>query len=307
MNAVIFRSFGGPDVLESAHLPRPEPQAGEVLIRVHAASVNPIDYKIRSGHFHRASITLPAVLGRDVAGTIADVGAGITDLAPGDEVYAFLGSHSGGYAQFALARANEVARKPRSLDYIQAAAVPLAATTAWQGLFDHGRLQAGQRVLIHGAGGGVGHFAVQFAKAKGATVIATVSPEDVDLVQTLGADEVIDYKAQRFEDRTAHIDLVFDLIGGDTQTRSWAVLKNGGTLVSTLQQPSVEEARKHHAHVSVFMAEPRREQLVAIAKLIDAGKVCVAVSHTHSLFDAREAHDELEHEHSTGKLVLTVA
>ncbi len=294
-------------MLEPAELPRPQPAEGQVLIHVHAAGVNPVDYKIRSGSYSKSDIKLPLVLGRDVSGTIEALGRGVTGYKVGDEVYAFLGSHSGGYAQFAIAKENEVALKPKTLDHVKAAAVPLAATTAWQGLFDHGGLHAGQRVLIHGAAGGVGHFAVQFAKAKGATVVATGAEQDQALLEELGADEVIDYKHQRFEHQVSDIDLVLDLIAGETQDRSWAVLRRGGAIVSTLQQPSEEQAKAYDARAKVFMAEPRHEQLVEIAKLIDEGKVRVLVNHTHPLNEVRRVHEELEHEHTTGKLVLTVA
>lgn len=304
MNAIVIKSFGGPEVLEAADLPQPKPGDDEVLIHVKAAGVNPVDYKIRSGRYAKKETKLPAVLGRDVSGTIESIGRGVRGFKAGDEVYAYLGSHSGGYAQFAIAKENEVAKKPTSLDYVQAAAVPLAAITAWQALFDHGQLQAGQRVLIHGAAGGVGHFAVQFAKAKGATVIATGARQDAKLLKDLGADDVIDYRNERFEERATDIDLVIDLVGGETQERSWSVLKPGGALISTLQQPSAEKAAARHARAKVFMAEPRHEQLVEVARLIDDGKVRVKVNHTRRLDEVRRAHAELEHEHTTGKVVL---
>lgn len=307
MHAVIIRSFGGPEVLEPADLPKPKPGTGEVLIQVRAAGVNPVDYKIRSGQMGKKDTSLPAILGRDVSGTVEAVGPGVKAVRVGDDVYAFLGSHSGGYAQFAIAKESEVAAKPQMLDHVHAAAVPLAATTAWQALFDHGRLQAGQRVLIHGAGGGVGHFAVQFAKAKGATVFATGSKQDLDMLKQLGADQVIDYRSERFEDRAHDVDLVIDLVGGETQERSWSVLKRGGTIVSTLQPPSEARAREHGARGVVFMAEPHREQLIEIARLIDDGKVHVAVNHTHPLDEVARVHEELENEHTRGKLVLSVS
>jgi NADPH:quinone reductase-like Zn-dependent oxidoreductase len=307
MNAIVIRSFGGPEVLEPAELPRPEPRDGEVLIHVHAAGVNPVDYKIRSGSYVNDEMKLPLVLGRDVSGTVEAVGRGVSGYKAGDEVYAFLGSHSGGYAEFAIAKEHEIAPKPKSIDHVHAAAVPLAATTAWQGLFDHGNLHAGQQVLIHGAAGGVGHFAVQFANAKGATVIATAAAQDHALLKELGADEVIDYKHQRFEHQVSEVDLVFDLVAGETQDRSWAVLRRGGAIVSTLQQPSEEQAKAYDARAKVFMAEPRHDQLVEIAKMIDDGKVKVFVNHTHPLNQIRRVHEELEEEHTIGKLVLTVS
>jgi len=307
MKAIRIHTLGAPEVLTLEDTPRPEPKAGEVLIRVKAASVNPVDYKIRSGQFMKGKIPLPTTLGRDVAGLIEAVGPGVTTFKTGDEVYAFLAAESGGYAEFAVAKENEVAPKPASLDFVQAAAIPLAAETAWQALFDHGQLKAGETVLIHGAGGGVGHLAVQFAKAKGARVIATASGADVELVRKLGADEVIDYKAKPFDQAMREVDLVIDLIGGETQTKSWKVLKDGGRMVSTLQPPSQEEAQRKHAQAKVFMAEAHAEQLREIGQLIDQGKVRVVISGTLPLAQAKEAHEQMEHEHTQGKLVLTVA
>jgi NADPH:quinone reductase-like Zn-dependent oxidoreductase len=306
MKAVRIHSVGDPNVLTLEEVPRPVQADEEVLIKVQAASVNPVDYKIRSGKYKKSEIHLPLTLGRDVAGVVAEVGRGVSNVKTGDEVYAFLGRKSGGYAEYAVAEKNEVAPKPRSLDYVQAAAVPLAAETAWQALFDHGHLKSGERVLIHGAAGGVGHFAVQFAKARGAIVLATAGTDDLEFVHSLGADEVIDYKKERFEDRARDIDLVIDLVAGETQKRSWAVLKDGGRLVSTLGPPSAEEAAAHHAEATAFMAEPKSDQLAEIAKLIDNGKVKVFVQRTLPLSEARQAHEQLENEHSQGKVVLTL-
>ncbi len=306
MKAVRIHTLGDSDVLKVEETPRPEPGDNEILIHVKAASVNPVDYKIRSGAFKKGEIKLPTTLGRDVAGIVEAVGSKVTTVKPGEEVYAFLGSHSGGYAEYAIAQPNEVSRKPDTLDFVEAAAVPLAAETAWQALFDHGNLQAGERVLIHGAAGGVGHFAVQFAKAKGATVIATAGQEDINFVSELGADRVIDYKAENFQTSVKDIDLVIDLVGGEAQKKSWSVLKDGGRLISTVEPPSKEEAARKHAKIAVFMAEAKAEQLKAIAQLINDGKVTVVVSKVLPLDDAKEAHETLENEHSQGKLVLSV-
>ena len=306
MKATRIHSFGNSDVLTLEETPRPEPADGQVLIKVHAAGVNPVDWKTRSGNYMKADIHLPLTLGRDVSGVVEGVGRGVTGFKPGDDVYAFLGSHSGGYAEYALAEEQETARKPASLDHVHAAAVPFAATTAWQALFDHGNLQPGQRVLIHGAAGGVGHYALQFAKAKGATVIVTGRSEDLNLLRSLGADEVIDYRKARFEERARDIDLVLDLIGGETQERSWECLKDGGTLISTLEQPSREKAEAHHAKAKVIMAEPKAEQLREIASLIEQGKVKVIIEETFPLAEAKQAHDAIERRHTQGKIVLTV-
>lgn len=306
MKAVRIHSFGGPEVLEVEDVAPPQPADGEVVIRVRAASVNPVDYKIRSGGYRGGKTELPVTLGRDVAGIVESVGPGVDGTHVGDEVYAFLGSHSGGYAELAVAKASETAPKPGSLDHVHAAAVPLAATTAWQALFDHGHLKRGERVLIHGAGGGVGLFAVQFAKAHGATVHVTAAPEDVELLKRLGADAVIDYKRERFEDRVRDVDLVIDLVGGETQDRSWSVLKVGGRMVSTLQEPRKEKAAEKHAQTASFMAVPRREQLVEIGKMIEDGRVKVIVEKTFPLEEVRIAHDRIEKQHSRGKVVLEV-
>ena len=305
MKAVRIRSFGGPEVLELAEVEKPVPKDEEVLIRVRAASVNPVDYKIRSGAYPVVKQDqLPRVLGRDVAGEIERCGSAVRDFKAGDTVYAMLDGGPGGYAEYVTVRADLVAPKPGELDYRAAAAVPLAGLTAWQGLFDHGHLLPGQRVLIHGGGGGVGHLAVQFAKARGATVATTVAAEDVEFVRHLGADQVIDYTQQRFEDEVRDVDLVLDLIAGDTQERSWAVLKDGGTMISSLAKPSEARAREHHAQASNFVAHPDRGELIEIGRVIDEGKVHPHVSAVFELKEAAEAQMQLERHHAQGKVVL---
>lgn len=307
MKAVRIRSFGGPEVLELADVEKPTPKDDEVLIRVRAASINPVDYKIRSGGYPVVKQDqLPKVLGRDVAGEIERCGRAVRNFKEGDTVYAMLDSGPGGYAEYVSARAEIVAPKPGQLGYREAAAVPLAGLTAWQGLFDHGHLQAGQKVLIHGGAGGVGHLAVQFAKARGATVAATVAGEDVEFTRHLGADQVIDYTRERFEEKVHDVDLVLDLIAGETQERSWAVLKDGGTMISSLAEPSQEQARQHHAQAGRFTAHPDRAELMEIGRLIDEGRVHPHVSAVFELKEAREAQSQLERHHSQGKVVLQV-
>ncbi len=307
MKAIRIHTFGGSDVLTVDDVPKPAPAAKEILIRVLAASVNPVDYKIRSGDYRRADVNPPLTLGRDVSGVVEAIGEQMTCMKPGDEVYAMLGMEHGGYAEYAVANWSQFAGKPKSIDHVHAAATPLAATTAWQGLFDHGELRPRQRVLIHGAAGGVGHFAVQFAKAvRDAYVVVTGRAEDESLLRELGADEFIDYKSQRFDDELREIDLVLDLVAGETQQRSWKVLKRGGRMVSTLGEPSQEEARRRGVTAVGFMAQPRHEQLVEFARLIDAGEVSVFVERTEPLEQARRAHDHMEHDHIRGKVVLTV-
>jgi NADPH:quinone reductase-like Zn-dependent oxidoreductase len=307
MKAMRIRSFGGPEVLELAEVEMPTPRDDEVLIRVRAASVNPVDYKIRTGTYPVVKQDqLPKVLGRDVAGEIESCGRAVGNFRPGDAVYAMLDGGPGGYAEYVTVRAELVAPKPDHLDYRAAAAVPLAGLTAWQGLFDHGHLQAGQRVLIHGGAGGVGHLALQFAKASGATVATTVATGDVEFVKNLGADQVIDYTRQRFEDEVHDVDLVLDLIAGDTQERSWAVLKDGGSMISSLAKPSEAKAREHHARAASFVAHPDRGELIEIGRLIDEGRVHPHVAAVFELAEAAEAQKQLERHHAQGKVVLQV-
>ncbi|MBL6455280.1 NADP-dependent oxidoreductase [Belnapia sp. T6] len=311
MKAIRIHSFGGPDALVQEDIAIPQAQDDEIVVRVLAASVNPVDYKTRAGQYPAVTQEqLPVVLGRDVCGVIENCGTRAHNmLRKGDPIYALLGRDRGGYAEYVVVKATEGAAPPRNLDPVQAAAVPLAGLTAWQGLFDHGGLQAGQRVLIHGGAGGVGHFAIQFAKARGAFVATTASGKDVDFVRGLGADQAIDYKAERFEDAVRDLDLVFDLISGETQERSWAVLKEGGILVSTLGPPDEAKARQHRARAAGYMAQPNAAQLREITGLIEAGKVRPAVEQVFPLAEVAEvaeAHRFLEGSHPRGKTVLRV-
>ena len=304
MKTVRIHKFGGPEVLQLDDVAGLEATDGKLLIRVAAASVNPVDYKIRKGVYPKVTqADLPVVLGRDVAGTIETAGGG---FEAGDEVYAHLDWAEGGYAEYALCAPTGIAKKPSTLTLTEAAAVPLAATTAWQGLFQHGELKAGQTVLIHGASGGVGQLAVQFARIAGATVIATASGEGVDLVRGLGADVVVDYQSQKFEDFAKDVDLVLDLVGKETQDRSFAVIKPGGRLISAVQV--IDEARlKAHGLIGVrYAATPNAGQLAEFARLIDRGEMVVTIAKTFPLAEASAAHRLIEEEHPRGKVVLTV-
>ncbi|MCT7373699.1 NADP-dependent oxidoreductase [Chelativorans salis] len=306
MQSVRIHAFGGPEVLVLDTLPVPNPQPDEILIRVHAAGINPIDYKIRNGGYFPED-RLPITLGRDVSGVVERCGDDVDAFKPGDAVYAMLAYDRGGYAELVATRATDCAIKPQRLDHAHAAAVPLAALTAWQGIFDHGGLRAGHRILVHGATGGVGHFAVQFARTRGATVFATCSGRDVDFARSLGAEQAIDYKTQRFEDIVRDIDVVFDLIGGETQERSWTVLNEGGRIVSTVQQPSKEKAAERNASGTRYMTKPNGVQLAEIARLIDDRSVRVEVDKVFPLQEAANAERTLEQEHVRGKVVLKVA
>jgi NADPH:quinone reductase-like Zn-dependent oxidoreductase len=306
MKAVRIEQFGGPEVMRIEQVEIPQAASGEVLVRVIAAGVNPVDFKIRQGKYPAVKEDkLPLTLGREVAGIIEQPGSFAEGMKEGDRVIAMIGA-DGGYAEYARVKAEYACKVPEGLDLTTAATVPLAGHTAWQALFNHGHLKEGQRVLIHGGSGGVGHFAVQFAKNHGAKVYATGSAKSVEFIRSLGADRVIDHNAERFEDVCKDMDLVIDLIGGETQQRSWAVLREGGILVSTLEEPkqhSPEAAGKSGVR---FTAQPSGLQLAEMVALITAGKVKPTLYKTFALDQAKEAQQFLENEHVEGKIVLTV-
>jgi NADPH:quinone reductase-like Zn-dependent oxidoreductase len=308
MKAVRIHTYGSPKVLKYEEAPRPKPGAGELLIQVHAAGVNPVDWKIREGYFkQRLNYSLPLILGWDLSGVVEAPGPGIVRLKAGDEVYSRPDiARDGAYAEYIVVRESEVALKPKSIDHIHAAAIPLAALTAWQSLLDAAGLGAGQTVLIHAAAGGVGSFAVQLAKWKGAHVIGTASKHNQDFVRNLGADQTIDYQTTRFEDAVHDVDVVFDTIGGDTQERSWKVLKKGGILVSIIGPPSAEEAAAHGVRQASVFVQPSATQLTELANLVDSGKLKPVVETVLPLPEARRAHELSQTGHMRGKIVLRV-
>lgn len=303
MRVVRMQDFGEADVLELEEAAIPQPHHDEVLVRIAAASVNPVDYKMRSGSFGGADAE-QIQLGRDMAGTVERCGIDVTRFRPGDRVFAMLPRDRAGYAEYVTVKAAYCVRVPDCLTDTEAAAVPLAATTAWQGLFDHGGLTSGQHVLIHGGGGGVGHFAIQLAHAAGARVSTTVSGDDVQFARELGADQVIDYKHERFEDCVHDVDLVLDLVAGMTQDRSFDVIREGGTLISSLTESVQEEARKHHVRATNFMAQPNARELEQVSAWISAGKVRPNVDAALPLEEVANAQRILETEHVQGKIVL---
>jgi NADPH:quinone reductase-like Zn-dependent oxidoreductase len=315
MRAVTVREFGGPEVLTVERIARPEPLPTEVLVRVHAAGVNPVDWKTREGHGVSGLQTFPLIPGWDVSGVVEEIGFGVTTLAPGDEVYGmpWFPRAAGAYAEYVTAPARQWARKPASLDHVHAAAVPLAALTAWQALVDTAHVQAGQRVLITAAAGGVGHFAVQLARHLGAHVIAVASAGRHPWLKELGADETIDYTTTRFEDTVGDVDVVLDMVGDAhdrTSTRALKVLRPGGLLVAVPAGVSPELAAAADAagvRVIALLVEPDSAALTTIAGLIDAGEVAVEVAETFPLDQAATAHARGEAGRTRGKLVLTVA
>ena len=276
-----------------------------VLVETHAAGVNPVDHKTLDGAYPMVTERDPPyTLGHDISGVIAGVPPGHVQWRIGDAVFGYVGPHAGTFADLALVPPEALAGKPDRLDLPTAAGVPLAALTAWQGLFDHGKLSLGQRVLIHAGAGGVGHFAIQFAYRAGAYVLVTASGDGVDFARAMGADHVIDYKKQRFENEAGPVDLVLDLVGGDTQRRSWSVIKPGGRLVSTLGQPASPAESRRDAVGMGYTCEPDGSQLARIKELIDCGHVRVEIAETFPFERLPDALDKLRRGHVRGKIVV---
>ena len=309
MKAAVLHERGGTEVLKYEDAPRPEPNDGEVLIKVMAAGVNPIDAYIRQGlRVKSGSDNGPMIIGYDIAGVVEKVGAGIKTFKAGDAVYAYLPVvRGGGYAEFAIAKEGEVSLKPKNIDFEKAAAVPLAATTAWQALIDTAKLEQGQTVLIHGGSGGVGCFAVQIAKARGAKVMATASTANQELLKQLGVDQPIDYTKTKFEDVAKDVDVVLNCVRGDTLRPSYGVVKKGGIIVSITDEPDAAECAKHGIRGMRVVAHSDAKVLEELTKLIQANKITPIVSQIFPLSEAAKAHQHIETGHTRGKIVLKVA
>ena len=299
MRAVLIHQTGGPDVLSFEETERPQPGEGEVLIAVKAASVNPIDWKIRRG---LRETKMPKILGNDASGVVEV--SRTEDFAVGDEVFGIV--PSGGYAQFATAPAGTIAKKPAGLSHEQAACLPVAGMTAWQALFDKGKLQAGQTALIAGGAGGVGHLAVQFAKHADAHTIATGSARNREFILGLGAEEYVDYTSQDVSEAVQDVDVAFDAVGGETTASLVPTLRAGGVLVTIANAPPEQAAAQRGARAELFSMSPSSEQLARIAGLVADGTVRVEIAHTFPLEEARQAHELSEAGHTRGKIVLTV-
>lgn len=304
MKAIRIHEFGGPDVLKYEDIPEPQPGPGEIRIRIIAAGVNPIDWKIRSGYI--GELPLPMIMGLDVAGVVETAGQGETSFQPGDEVFAKVSIGQGGYAEYTVVSSTHAALKPRSIGFIESAAIPTAGLAAWQSLFDIADLESGQTVLIHGAAGGVGTFAVQFARWKGAHVIGTASSKNAEFLKSIGSDEVIDYRNQRFEEIVNNLDVVLDTIGGDTFERSWEVLKPGGFLVSTVASIPEGAPQKYGVRAKTLMTQADGRELAQIADIIDEQKIKPIVTTVLPLSDAQKSHEMSESRHARGKIVLRV-
>ncbi|GLV53507.1 oxidoreductase [Dictyobacter sp. S3.2.2.5] len=303
--AIRIHNYGGPEELKLEQAQIPEPQADEVLVRVHAVGVNPVDWKITEGWLKDfRPVQFPYIPGRDIAGIVEEVGPGVTAFQKGQAVFGQ--SARGGYTEYIPASVNTLALKPDALSFEEAAAIPVGATTAWQGLFDHGNLQPGQTVLVQGASGGVGLFVVQFAHWKGAHVIATTSSSNIDFVRLLGADTVIDYKSESVDQTVHDADLVFDTVGAPTLASSLKALKNGGTLVTIAGQPEEAQVKEKNARVERFSAQVSHDLLETFTKLIQEGQLKVELEATYPLADAAQAHQRSKTGHGRGRIVLKV-
>jgi NADPH:quinone reductase-like Zn-dependent oxidoreductase len=305
MSAVRITTHGSPDVMRVESVPRPIAGPGEVLVRVYAAAVNPVDTQIRAEPSGFAR--LPYVPGFDVSGVVAEIGHGVTGTAIGDSVFAMLDlDRGGGYAEYAIVKQSELAAKPARVSHAEAASLPLVALTAWQALFETADLQPGQTVLIHAGAGGVGTSAVQLAKWRGARVIATASERNHDFLRSLGADVVIDYRTQRFEDVARDVDVVLDPIGGDTQLRSLGTLRDGGILVSLVGLAREARSPARNVRTTGILVSPNADQLGRIAALVDSGDLRPIVSHRFGLNEVAAAHRQSETGSTRGKIVLEV-
>ena len=309
MKAVVLREYGGPEALKLEEVPRPEPKDDEVLVRVIAAAVNPVDAYARQGMLSKRGLDKrSAIIGYDIAGVVEKTGARVTKFKAGDAVYAYLSiMRGGGYAQFAIAKESEMSLKPKNIDFEKTAAVPLAATTAWQALIDTAKINEGQTVLIHGGSGGVGSFAVQIAKARGAKVIATASSANQDLLKQLGVDQPIDYTTTKFQDVVKDVDVVLNCVRADTLPASYGMVKKGGVIVSITGDPDPAECDKRGIRCSGVMAHPDATVLQELTRLIEANKITPIVSQAFPLAEAARAHHQIETRHTRGKIVLRVA
>lgn len=309
MKAMVAHQWGGPEVLKLEDVPIPAPKENEVLIKVFAAGVNSFDGTLLSGKYAKVFGTKlpPWIPGYDVAGTVENIGNKVTKFKVGDPVYAFIAiQNGGGYAEYTLAKDDWAALKPATLSFIQAAGVPSVALTAWQSLVDKANVQAGQTVLIQGASGGVGMFAIPIAKLRGAKVFATASTANQDFLKQLGADVAIDYKTQKFEDIAKDVDVVVDGVGGETLKRSYPVVKKGGILVGLVGRVDQADLDKYGIRGVSLEAEYNGDHLAEIGKLIDAKKIKVVISETFPLADAAKALEKADTRHARGKIVLKV-
>lgn len=309
MKAVQIKEYGRIDVLNIEQVKKPVPSDSQVLVKIHAASLNPVDWKIREGYLKdMAPVQFPLTLGGDFAGEIIEVGSEVGEFKTGDEVFGsalVLNGGSGSFAEFASAQVKNIALKPKSFDFIHAAALPLVGSSAIQALEEHIKLQPKQKILIQGGAGGIGHVAIQLAKATGAYIATTVSTNDIDFVRKLGADEVIDYTKEKFEERIKDFDAVFDTVGGETTDKSFQVLKKGGILVSMIGVDHDFASERDVKAIAQF-TQTNSKHLTRLAELVDSGKIHVSIDKTFSLEQAKEAFEYQEKIHPKGKVVFII-
>lgn len=304
MQAILVNEYGGPAVMQVQTVERPQPQADEVLVRIVYAAVIPLDYKIRNGWLQSVfPVSFPYIPGFYASGVVEEVGQSITEFKPGDRVF---GSINAAYAEYGIAKEQELLAMPEHLTFEEAATIKAGAETAWKVLFTEGELQSGQTVLLHAAAGGVGQFAVQLAKWKGAHVIATASTSNLDFVKSLGADQVIDYTTTKFEEVAKDVDLVVDAVGGETEDRSWSVMKKGGIFVSITQDPSQEQAEIYGVTAKFNTKFPTREDLQSLTNLIADGKIKAQIDSIFPLNQADKALEKSEARHGRGRILLSV-
>jgi NADPH:quinone reductase-like Zn-dependent oxidoreductase len=308
MKAIVMHGYGGPEVLKVEQVPRPEPKDDEVLIRVGASSINPVDVAIRKGYLAELVGKFPIIPGMDAAGVVEKTGSKVTRFKKGDPVFAFFTlAGEGGYAEFVVAKENEIAAKPKAVSYAQAAAVGAAGSTAWEALVDTAKLSAGQTVLIHGGSGGVGHFAIQIAKARGAKVLATASSANQDFLKQMGADVAIDYTKTKFEDIAKEVDVVLDSVGEDTLERSYGAVKKGGIIVSIVDEPKQARLDARGIRGVTLRCTPKADVLEELAKLMEAKKLTPVVSQTFPLTEVAKAQEQIATGHTRGKVTLQVS
>lgn len=311
MKAAQINTYGGPEVIQIVeNISNPSPKQGQMLVEVYAGSINPIDWKIRAGYLQKmAPIVLPFTLGGDFAGKVTKVGEGVSEFKIGDEVYGqaiILNGGSGSFAQYVAANRTNTALKPKSVDFVEAAALPLVGASAVQALEEHIKLAKNQKILIHGGAGGIGHVAIQLAKVLGAHVATTVSAEDMDFAKSLGADEVIDYKTQNFEKILKDFDAVFDTVGGKITDASFNVLKKNGVIVSMVGQPNEDLAKQHGVIAIGQGTNTNTSHLRRVAKLVDSRKLKVEIDKVFPLEQVKEAFKYQEEVHPQSKVVLKI-
>lgn len=310
MKAAQISGYGGNEVIKVNNAPKPSPAPGQVLVEAYAAGVNPVDWKIREGYLQQmAPLKFPATLGGDFSGKVIETGQGVSEFKKGDDIYGtaiVLAGGSGSFAEFITANSAAIYAKPKGTSYVEAAALPLVGVSATQALMEHIRLSKGQKILIHGGAGGIGLIAIQLAKHLGTHVAATADTDDIKFVKDFGADEVIDYKTQRFEDVLSGYDAVFDTVGGETYTRSFKVLKKSGIIVSMLEQPNQELMKQYGVTAISQFTQINTERLKKLAELVEKGAVKVHVDKTFPLEKAAEALEHLQKGHPRGKVVVAI-